>query len=157
MNIVISGGSGLIGQHLMRYYFSKHEVKVLTTNSDLVSEKYSYWDPDDEIIDQDLIDEADIIINLAGAPVAKRWTKAYKREIMSSRENATKLLVNSCNNSKKAKHFISASAIGYYGSSPYLRKEDSSPSYDFLGSVCSKWEHEVSKLKDDHSYKNMYI
>ena len=157
MNIIISGGSGLIGQHLMRYYFSKYKVKVLTTNSDLVSEKYSYWNPDEEILDQDIIDEADVIINLAGAPVAKRWTTSYKRLIMSSRENATKLLVNACNQSKKLKHFISSSAIGYYGSSPYLRKEDSSPSYDFLGSVCSKWENEVYKLKDEHSYNIIRI
>ena len=112
MNIVISGGSGLIGQHLIRFYLSKHDVKILTTNSDLVSDNYSYWDPGDEIIDQGIIDEADVIINLAGAPVAKRWTRAYKRIITSSRENATKLLVSSCNQSKKPKHFISSSAIG---------------------------------------------
>ena len=105
MNIVISGGSGLIGQHLLRFYLSKHDVKILTTNSDLVSDKYSYWDPRDEIIDHNIIDEADVIINLAGAPVAKRWTRGYKRIIMSSRENATKLLVSSCNQSKKTKTF----------------------------------------------------
>jgi len=157
MNIVISGGSGLVGQHLMRYYFSKHEVKILTTNSNLVSEKYSYWDTVDEIIDKDVIDEADVIINLAGVPISKRWTTSYKRKIIQSRENATKVLVRSCNRSQKAKHFISASAIGYYGSSPYLRKEDSNPSFDFLGRVCSKWENEVTKLNGKHSYNILRI
>ena len=101
MNIVLSGGSGLIGQHLINNYLQGHNINILTTNKDRVSENASYWSPKEGIIDNALIDAADVIINLAGAPVAKRWTKSYKQKIVESRNFSTKLLIDTCNASSK--------------------------------------------------------
>jgi hypothetical protein len=157
MNIVISGGSGLIGQHLINNYLKDHNINILTTNKDRVSENASYWSPKEGIIDKALIDDADVIINLAGAPVAKRWTKSYKQKIVESRNFSTKLLIDTCNASSKPKHFISASAIGYYGSSSILKDENCKAGSDFLAKVCLGWEKELESLETLHTHNIIRI
>lgn len=157
MNIVISGGSGLIGHHLINNYLKDHNINILTTNKDMVSENASYWNPREGIIDNILIDEADIIINLAGASVSKRWTRAHKQKIAESRNFSTKLLIDTCNASAKPKHFISASAIGYYGSSSQLKDENCEVGSDFLAKVCLGWEKELESLEKQHTHNIIRI
>ena len=150
MKIVVSGGTGLIGNHLIQNYLQTHDVKILSTRKNIVADDLSYWNPEKNELDQSLIDNADIIINLAGAPVSKRWTRSHKQLIKESRQNSTRTLVNACNASAKPKHFISASAIGYYGHTYSLVDEDSPSGNDFLAKVCINWEEELKVLKPEH-------
>ena len=150
MKIVVSGGTGLIGNHLIQNYLQAHDVKILSTRKNIVADDLSYWNPEKNELDQSLIDNADIIINLAGAPVSKRWTRSHKQLIKESRQNSTRTLVNACNASAKPKHFISASAIGYYGHTYSLVDEDSPSGNDFLAKVCINWEEELKVLKPEH-------
>ena len=150
MKIVVSGGTGLIGNHLIQNYLHAHDVNILSTRKNLIADDLSYWNPEQNELDQSLIDNADIIINLAGAPVSKRWTRSHKRLIKESRQNSTRTLVNACNASEKPKHVISASAIGYYGHTYSLVDEGSPAGNDFLAKVCVNWEEELKVLKPEH-------
>ena len=105
----------------------------------MILKKMTLFPPQKRELDQALIDTADVIINLAGAPVSKRWTRAHKRLIKESRQYSTSTLVKACNASSKPKHFISSSAIGYYGNTYSLVDEKSCQSNDFLAKVCVKW------------------
>lgn len=151
-NILITGGSGLVGTRLTEILLEKgYNVSHLSRKQDLTPKVKKYrWDPTNSFIDINSLQNVDYIIHLAGAGVAdKRWTDERKAEILSSRINSTKLLFKALSNGKhKIKSVISASAIGYYGfsSSKKIFEEKDKPSNDFLANVTKLWEDEVDKI-----------
>ncbi len=151
-NILITGGSGLVGTRLTEILLEKgYNVSHLSRKQDLTHKVKKYrWDPTNSFIDLNSLQNVDHIIHLAGAGVAdKRWTDERKAEILNSRINSTKVLFATLsNNSQKVKSVISASAIGYYGfsSSKKIFEEKDKPSNDFLANVTKLWEDEVDKI-----------
>jgi len=93
---------------------------------------------------------ADVIVNLAGAPIAKRWTPAHKAEIRRSRVNLTRALVERIARfERKPLAYVSASAVGYYGTSlTETFVETSLNGDDFLARVCVEWEREAGKAAE---------
>ena len=85
------------------------------------------------------------VINLAGAPIDRRWTDAYKRELVESRIMTTRKLVEAVNRLHEPPGvMISASAVGYYGSSGGCHGELDAPEADsFLAELCVAWEKEA--------------
>jgi uncharacterized protein (TIGR01777 family) len=148
MKILITGATGLIGNELVNLLLAqKHTVNFLTTSkSKMVSKpnyKGFYWNPESGIIDADCIYNVEVIIHLAGANIAKRWTEAYKQEIVESRTLSSELLFNLISKTpNQVKQFISASGTAIYPESitkvfdeSTLETEDS-----FLSNVVKKWE-----------------
>jgi hypothetical protein len=83
------------------------------------------------------------VVNLAGAPIAEgRWTPKRKELIMESRVNATRLLAQAISRvANKPRVLISASGVGYYGTSQTIRfDERNGPGSDFLAQLCVAWE-----------------
>lgn len=141
MNILITGGSGTIGQSLYQNLSQNHQVNILTRSPKKDNE--FYWNPNKGEIDIKALENADIIIHLAGASVGKKWSKAYKQEIMDSRLNSTNLIFNKCKEHNiTLKQFIGASAIGFYGETEDMFVDENSDTQtpDFLSEVCIKWE-----------------
>ena len=144
--VLIAGGSGLIGKYLTSVLLSEgYIVSLLSRNasqSGLV--RVFRWDPANGIIDPFAFAGVDYIIHLAGANIGEmRWTKQRKEEIVNSRVNSTRLLFDTLvKNNIKLKAFISASAIGYYGSETTVNIYDETdpPAIDFLGTTCRLWE-----------------
>ena len=93
---------------------------------------------------------SDGVINLAGAAIARRWTKRHKEAIASSRVQSTRALVQAIGKAgEKPKWLINASAIGYYG--PHGNEtlsEETGAGSDFLSRVCVAWEREAGKAED---------
>lgn len=156
MKIVISGGTGLIGRALIRFWLKeKHEIIVLSRlageNKELGSYiHFSEWNPNTRKVDLSVIDGADAVINLAGAGIAdQRWSKDYKNLILHSRIESTRCLIESFNKvQKRPKVFISSSAIGFYGESTTdTFTENSQAGQDFLARVCSDWESEANRTQ----------
>lgn len=143
-NILITGGSGLIGRHLIKTLASNAKITVVSRQ---VTRTKRLFNDTLEVISLDQltnVEQFDAIINLAGEPIAdKRWSQAQKRKICDSRWDTTTKLVDLINISKrKPKVFISGSAIGIYG-----RQDDTPISEDFelyhnefSRTVCEKWE-----------------
>ena len=97
MKILITGATGLIGKELVAAFLDKgHAVNYLTTSQRKIISKPNYfgyyWNPNENIIDENCLINVDVIIHLAGASIAKRWTKKYKQEIIESRTITTNLL-----------------------------------------------------------------
>ncbi len=141
--ILITGGTGLVGQLLQRKLVNKgYSVRILTRNPK--KENEFYWNIKRYEIDDKVFDNLDYIVHLAGAGIAdKRWTGARKDEILESRTKSTQLLYDTIKQKKVSlRGFISASAIGYYGAitSEKIYTEKDAPASDFLGSVCQAWE-----------------
>ena len=97
MTILITGATGLVGQELVQLLLKNgHVVHYLSTSKQKVvtEEVYKgfYWDPKTAEIDLNALTNVEVIVHLAGATVSKKWTKAYKQEIIESRVISTRLL-----------------------------------------------------------------
>lgn len=152
--ILITGGTGLIGNYLSRFLKEKGYTVALLSRSGKHSEEFPvyFWDINKQIIDPKAITSADYIIHLAGENIGtKRWTEERKKEIISSRILPTQLLFDAISKSThKPKAFISASAIGYYGAvtSQHIFTESDPAANDFLGHTCRQWESEVDRFQE---------
>ncbi len=157
--VLISGGTGLVGKTLGKLLVDKgYKVIVLSRHAaagNLSSNiTTALWDVNKQQIDITALQQADYIVHLAGAGVMeKKWTPAYKKEIISSRADSARLIVNSLqNNANKVKKVISASAIGWYPPGENLHTEDEAADSGFLGETCRLWEagiDPVMKLNKD--------
>ena len=152
-NVLITGGTGLIGKRLSHLLKSKgYQVRILSRKKiNNNSDQIFTWNIKKNYIDQNAFKNLDHIIHLAGAGIAnKKWTHKRKKEIIDSRVISTQLLYNTVKELKvPLKTFISASAIGYYGSitSETIFKETDQAAGDFLGKVCKRWEQSIFQFK----------
>jgi uncharacterized protein len=148
--ILVAGGSGLIGTRLAELLESKsYRVILLSRNAKNRRDNIFHWDPDKKTIEDAAIQQADVIINLAGEGIAdKRWSARRKRKIINSRILSTNLLIESLAKiPNKVEAFINASAIGIYGDTgEMIMHEDSPVSNDFLGQTCTRWEQAAMKF-----------
>lgn len=148
-NILITGASGLIGRRLIEL-LSANGANVSTLSRAPQAGKRYHWDIYKGFIDGEALVGQDTIVHLAGASVGeKRWTASRKKEILESRTKSTALLFEHLRKANHTvKHFISASAIGYYGfEDEQKRYDESSPAgKDFLANVTKAWEAEVDKI-----------
>jgi len=150
-NILITGASGLIGKVLTKQLRTQgHRVVHLSRTGGKPG--VFGWDVDKGFIDPAAFEGIDTIIHLAGAGVAdKRWTPERKREILESRTRSTRLLFDFLKKeAHSVRHFISASAIGYYGfeTTEKIYSEDDQPGSDYLAQVTKAWEHEVDQIEN---------
>lgn len=149
MNILITGGTGFIGQPLCaRLLKDGHELTLVLRDAKSLPADWALpcahliWDPTKTDCPQSL-DDFDAIIHLMGESIAKsRWTKLRKSQIRNSRGLATQRLAAAvAKRQKPLACFIAASATGYF---PYDRSEDlaehAAPGNHFLAEVCQEWE-----------------
>ena len=148
MNIVVAGGSGFLGQAVVRSWRRDgHEVKVLTRRARGADD--IQWRPDDgkPAAWASALERADAVVNLAGEGIAdRRWTAARKSAILNSRVLPTRALadaIRACANPPKT--FLSASGVGFYGTRGDQELTESAPhGSDFLSAVCEAWENEAN-------------
>jgi uncharacterized protein (TIGR01777 family) len=154
MKYLITGGTGFVGRHLSNFLLSGgHEVVALGLRStpDIVQHERFRYIPADTTLQgdwQDAVKEADIIYNLAGKTIFKRWTESYKKLVYDSRILTTRNLVEALPN-KKEVTLCSTSAVGYYGNrNDEILTEDSASGDDFLATVGIDWETEAVKAEE---------
>lgn len=156
MKILLTGGTGLIGGQLgIELARDGHSLTALTRSGRAIDLPFPArciaWDHCSMLSSEQLAPDGqgfDVIIHLAGEPVAQRWTAATKKRILASRVESTQSLVASIAKLKqKPSVWINASAIGIYGHSPAARlSEDSQLGDGFLPDVCKKWEAAASSV-----------
>ncbi len=138
--IGITGASGFIGLNLSRW-LQWAGYSIVELNRDVLE------NGNDRL--QSKIDCCDAVINLAGASINKRWTKQYKKLLISSRVDVTKKLVSAINKSQSVKLLISTSAVGIYPSSGCHDESCTTTSDSFLGKLCVSWEAEARNVRPD--------
>lgn len=155
MTILVTGATGLVGQELVGLLLQNgHTVHYLSTSrAKLVinsSYKGYYWNPKTAEIDVAAFTDVDVIVHLAGANVAQRWTTDYKEEIIQSRVLSTQLLFKTLQQiTHKVTQIVAASAIGIYPNSlsSIYHETDLDIDDSFLGNVVKRWENEVSQFE----------
>lgn len=157
--VVITGGTGLIGTAVTKLLTERgYKVIILSRHARPGSATVSYaqWDPANKTIDRQAIEQADYIINLAGAGVGdKRWTKKRKQELVDSRIDSGVTLVKAIQEiPNKIKAVISVSGIGWYGDDKKRPAgkpaftEDDPVDKEFLGETCRLWEESVMPMAE---------
>jgi len=153
--VLITGATGLVGQEIVKQcHDQKIAVNYLSTSKTKLEDKTNYkgfyWNPSTGEIDVNCFKDVDVIINLAGATIAQRWTKANKEVILNSRVEALQLLFNTIKAENiSIKQLVSASAIGIYPDSLTHYYEEDFKDFDdrFLAKVVTSWENEADQFK----------
>lgn len=138
MKVAISGASGFVGQSL-KDHLLKQGYEVVCIKREM-------------LIDASLllkaIDGVDVVINLNGASIMKRWSKKYKKLLYKSRINTTQNIVEGIKNAKvKPALFISTSAVGIYKSDKCYDENADVFKDDFLSKLCQEWESGAKKVE----------
>ena len=142
MKILVSGSHGLVGKALTTSLVNAgHEIVSLVRQS--ANDSEIEWHPNQGKINGEQLEGFDVVVHLAGESIASgRWTEEKKSKIRESRVKGTELLSSALARlSQPPSTFISASAIGFYGSrGDELLTEESAPGDGFLPEVCVAWE-----------------
>ncbi len=141
--VVVGGASGLIGSALVESLRSDGvQVTTLVRRPSTRRDEVE-WLTDGSPLDPAVLDGADAVVNLSGASIGRLpWTRAYKRDLLWSRLVPTRTIADALSAlGDGAPAFISASAVGWYGSQPGATLTESDPAGDtFLAGICVEWE-----------------
>lgn len=142
VRVAITGSSGFLGSALAAELAREGVELIRLRRAKHVAAPDVSWDPAAGVLDPASLEGMDIIINLAGEPIARRWTEARKRAIVESRVQGTTLLARTIASLRRPPRvFLSGSAIGIYGDrGDEELDEGSSRGTDFLAATASAWE-----------------
>lgn len=137
--VAITGSSGFVGKNLQHLFESKGFKVIGIKREELKNtEKLT-----------SIINEANIVINLAGANIINRWTDSYKKLLYASRIDTTQALIEAMYKAdKKPELFISTSAVGIYKNKSCYDEERYELEDDFLGRLCQSWEKSALRAKE---------
>lgn len=155
MKIIIAAGTGFLGKNLEQYFINKnHEVKILTRNPKRANE--IFWDGKTLGNWKNELENAAILINLAGKSVDCRYNEKNKKEIFDSRIDSTKVLqksIDECKNPPKI-WLNASSATIYTHSETHLNTEENGIiGDDFSMNICKSWEREFYKTENKNIRK----
>lgn len=128
MKIALTGATGFVGSALRKQYPDHVIIGRQDEERDILKK----------------LEGVEVVINLAGAPIIKRWSEPYKKVLIDSRIHTTRQLVHAINKSE-VKYFISTSAVGIYPDNQRCDESCTIPADDFLGHLASTWEKEAHK------------
>lgn len=151
MDVAISGSSGLIGTALIPALTAAGHRPVRLVRRPASGADEIAWDPARGQIDAASLEGIGAVVHLAGAGIGdRRWTDAYKREILESRTVSTALLAGTLASLQRPPAvFLSGSAIGFYGASATETFTERSPhGSGFLAEVCVAWEAAAAPAVD---------
>ncbi|KAH7850655.1 hypothetical protein Vadar_001029 [Vaccinium darrowii] len=159
MTVSITGATGFIGRRLVqRLHADNHQVRVLTRSRSNAQLIFPVRDFPGIVIAgepewQECIQGSNAVVNLAGMPISTRWSPEIKKEIKNSRIRVTSKVVDLINDSQvdvRPTVLVSATAVGYYGSSENQVFNEQSPSgNDYLAEVCREWEATALRVNKD--------
>ena len=146
MRVLLTGGTGFIGGAVAQALRAAgHDVTIVSRHPGHVPAKAIAWDGVAAAMP-----ETDAVVNLAGDSIARRWTPARKAAIVTSRIDATRVVVDAIRGStKRPPVLVNASAIGFYGPRRDEELDETAPPGEgFLADLCKRWEAEAFVARD---------
>lgn len=158
MRIAITGATGFIGSHLTQRLLQRGDtITAFTRNASRARAQMPEgvelveWTPQQAGPWQESLVGQDAVVHLAGKPVIDgRWTDSVKRELMASRVDSTRLIVEAIGGAppeSRPSVFVCASAVGYYGDRRDPVTEDAGPGDNYLSEICVAWEEGAAAVE----------
>ncbi|WP_327583317.1 TIGR01777 family oxidoreductase [Nonomuraea sp. NBC_00507] len=151
MAIIVTGASGLLGTSLVAALRAEGQEVVRLVRREPRSPDEAYWQPAEQEVDLAALDGAEAVVHLAGASIGdKRWTAAYKRELVDSRVRSTRVLVDALRAlSRPPEVLLSASGVDFYGDTGDREIDESEDrGTGFLADLCVQWEAEARRASE---------
>ncbi|QQS42515.1 MAG: TIGR01777 family protein [Acidobacteriota bacterium] len=152
MKILVTGATGLIGSALVPALEGNGHEVLRVSRSEHDEEKFVLWDPYEGFPDSEAarLEGVDAVVHLAGESIGEYWTEEKKKKLRKSRVEGTRTLVEALSKLEKPPRiFVSASAIGYYGSRGDEEiTDESAPGEGFLAELSRDWEAESMKATE---------
>jgi len=152
MKVAIAGGTGFVGQHLIRYFVERKDSVVVISRNKRKSEqslvRYATWS---ELEKSTMaLSGVDAIVNLAGETINQRWAKEAKERILRSRLDSVSRVADIIGKMERKPVLINASGISIYGYSETssFTEESDLQVVDFLSDVVDKWEAAAEQIPD---------
>ncbi len=148
--IVVTGSSGLIGTALVAALRERGDEPVRLVRRAPSAADEVRWDPASRHLDPAVLDGVDGVVHLAGAGVGdKRWTPAYKHEILASRTDSTTAVAGAVAAADHPVRLVSGSAVGFYGDRGDEELTEANPAgTGFLADVVLAWEASAAAAVD---------
>ena len=146
--VAVTGSSGLVGSALSAFLTTAGHRVIHLVRRPGRTESERTWDPDDP--DPGIFEDVDVVVHLAGASIAGRFSEPHKRAIASSRIGPTRRLVDAMVRAKGPRVLLVASAIGYYGPDrgDEVLEEGAGRGSGFLADVVGDWEAATGPATD---------
>lgn len=150
--VLVTGATGFVGVALVRALVSRgNRVIVASRDPERAKQTVPTASRFVRSVDAASLRGVDVIVNLAGEPVAGRWNASKKAAILSSRVDGTKAIVSALAAlpaAERPRVLVSTSAIGFYGDrGDEILEETSAAGGDFLSDVCVKWEAAANEAR----------
>ncbi|MEV0379862.1 TIGR01777 family oxidoreductase [Nonomuraea sp. NPDC050643] len=148
MAIIVTGASGLLGSALVEALRGGGQEVVKLVRRQPRADDEAFWQPTEQVLDLGVLEGAEAVVHLAGASIGdRRWNEAYKRELVASRVEGTRLLVNALSElSRPPEVLLSASGMDFYGDTgDRVIDESQGKGRGFLADLCEVWEGEARR------------
>ncbi|MEO3889026.1 TIGR01777 family oxidoreductase [Nonomuraea sp. B5E05] len=148
MAIIVTGASGLLGSALVEALRAEGREVVRLVRREPRGAGEAFWQPREQVIDLAALEGADGVVHLAGASIGdRRWSEAYKRELVASRVEGTRVLVDALRELEAPPRvLLSASGVDFYGNTgDRVIDESQGRGEGFLADMCAAWEGEAER------------
>jgi uncharacterized protein (TIGR01777 family) len=150
MQVVVSGASGFLGSALVPSLEAAghHVLRLVRREPESTNE--IRWDPAAGTIDAVRLEGVEAAVNLNGADIGRRWTKARRQEILESRVTSTRLLAATLAGLEpRPRVLVCAGGVDIYGDrGDEILTEDSEPGTSFLAEVGAAWQAAAQAGRD---------
>src|SRR5215218_4383661 len=143
MQFLLAGASGFLGQALSRSLAMQGHQVVRLVRAETVATDEARWDPQQGEVDRELVDWADVVVNLAGASnIHFPWNDSYRRTFLESRTRSTRTLAEAVANSERMPALLGQSGVAGYGDRGTTVIDESTPNDadTYMGEVTRQWE-----------------
>ncbi|GAA3697628.1 TIGR01777 family oxidoreductase [Nonomuraea antimicrobica] len=151
MAIIVTGASGLVGTALVEALRAGGREVVKFVRRPPRAADEAFWQPSEQVVDLAALEGAEAVVHLAGASIGgRRWTPAYKRELVESRVQGTRVLVGALKElAEPPEVLLSASGMDFYGDTgDKVIDEEQGKGTGFLSDLCEQWEREARGAAD---------
>jgi uncharacterized protein (TIGR01777 family) len=141
--VVIAGASGFLGRHLSEHLVERGHAVVALTRRPTSTPDESSWDPYAGVYERDVIERADVVVNLAGTPtIGNVHSRAWARNLRESRVTTTRVLAGAIADSERRPAYLAGNAIAWYGDhgDEVVTEASDSRGDTLMTTVCREWQ-----------------
>jgi uncharacterized protein (TIGR01777 family) len=151
MHVVVGGATGFLGRHLVEALRSQGHTTTSLVRREPEADAESRWDPAAGLVDAQVIEDADVVVNVAGSPtIGNPHSKRWASNLRESRVTSTTVLADAIAASDRKPAFLAGNAVAIYGDhgDETVTEAGDSRGHTLMGEVTRVWEAAAAPAVD---------